>query len=116
MGFNLERFNSLSPAHQKALELACADAHQHNYALFTANNGPALQRLLQAGVTTREFPDDVWEAFGRGSVEVLGGYRGDPLYDRIYDSAMASLRNTSGWLSLADSPYVRQRDRVLAAL
>jgi len=116
VGFNLERFNSLSPAHQKALELACADAHQHNYALFVANNGPALQRLLQAGVTTREFPDDVWEAFGRGSVEVLGGYRGDPLYDRIYDSAMASLRNTSGWLSLADSPYVRQRDRVLAAL
>ena len=116
VGFNLERFNSLSTAHQRALEVACADAHQHNYALFTANNGPALQRLLGAGVTTHEFPDDVWDAFGRGATEVLGGYRGDPLYDQIFDSAMASMRDTSAWLSLADSPYTRQRDRVLASL
>ncbi len=116
VGINLERFNGLSAPHQRALEIACADAHQHNYALFTANNGPALQRLLGAGVTTRVFPDDVWDAFGKGAAEVLGGYRGDALYDKVYDSAMASMKSTSAWLSLADSPYTQQRDRVLSSM
>jgi TRAP-type mannitol/chloroaromatic compound transport system substrate-binding protein len=113
VGTNLERFSALSPSHQKAIEIACAEAHQHNYALFTANNGPALQRLLSAGVSSNVFPDDVWDAFGTGAKEVLGGYRGDPIYDKVYDSAMASLRETTGWLSLADTPYVAQRTRVL---
>ena len=116
VGVNLEKFNSLSASHQRAIEVACADAHQHNYALFTANNGPALQRLLAAGVNTHEFPADVWDAFGRGTAEVLGGYMGDPIFKKISDAAMASMRDTSNWLSLADTPYVAQRNRVLASL
>mgnify|MGYP001795557814 CR=1 FL=1 len=116
VGTALERVNGLSAAHQRAIEVACADAHQHNYALFTANNGPALQRLLGTGITTGEFPDDVWDAFGQGATEVLGGYMGDPLFEKVSDSAMASLRDASAWLSLAASPYTAQRDRVLGAL
>jgi TRAP-type mannitol/chloroaromatic compound transport system substrate-binding protein len=113
VGTNLERFNALSPTHQRAIEVACAEAHQHNYALFTANNGPALQRLISGGVTTYTFPDDVWDAFSRGAQEVLGGYQGDPLYDKVFASVMESMASTSGWLSQADSPYVEQRTRVL---
>ena len=96
--------------------MACAEAHQHNYALFTANNGPALNRLLAAGVNTHVFPDDVWDAYARGAKEVLDGYMGDPIFKKIYDSAMASMRDTAGWLSLADTPYVAQRSRVLGSL
>ena len=116
VGTNLEKFNSLSPTHQRAIEVACAEAHQHNYALFTANNGPALNRLLAAGVNTHVFPDDVWDAYARGAKEVLDGYMGDPIFKKIYDSAMASMRDTAGWLSLADTPYVAQRSRVLGSL
>ena len=94
--------------------MSCAEAHQHNYALFTANNGPALQRLTSAGVATHEFPDDVWDAFANGAAQVLGGYKGDALYDTVFNSAMASMDATNGWLSLADSPYMRQRTRVLS--
>ena len=116
VGTNLERFNGLSSAHQRAIEVACADAHQHNYALFTANNGPALGRLLSAGVNSHEFPADVWDAFGRGTAEVLGGYMSDPLFKKVSDSAMASMKDTAGWLSLADGPYTAQRSRVLGSL
>jgi TRAP-type mannitol/chloroaromatic compound transport system substrate-binding protein len=116
VGFNLERFNALTPTHQKALEIACAEAHQQNYALFTANNGPALQRLTAAGVSTHQFPDDVWDAFANGAAQVLGGYKGDPLYDTVFNSAMASMDATYGWLSLADAPYVQQRARVLSVV
>jgi TRAP-type mannitol/chloroaromatic compound transport system substrate-binding protein len=116
VGINLERFNALSPLHQKALEIACAETHQHNYALFTANNGPALQRLTSAGVAVHQFPDDVWDAFASGAAQVLGGYKGDPLYDTIFNSAMSSMDSTAGWLSLADTPYTQQRARVLSVV
>jgi hypothetical protein len=32
----------------------------------------------------------------------------------VFDSVMASMASTSGWLSQADSPYVQQRTRVLS--
>ncbi len=113
---NLEVFNSLSRSHQRAIEIAAADAHQHNYALFIANNGPALQRLLAGGVTTHEFSDDIWDAFGKASMEVLGSYMDDPIFKKVSDSAMGSMRAASAWLARSDSAYTNQRDRVLAAM
>jgi TRAP-type mannitol/chloroaromatic compound transport system substrate-binding protein len=113
---NLDRFNSLSRAHQRAIEVAAADAHQHNYALFMANNGPALQRLTSAGVQTHEFADDIWDAYGQAASEVLGEARSDDLFATIHDSVMASMTATSGWMSKSDSAYTAQRDRVLASL
>lgn len=110
---NLDRFNSLSRQHQRAIEVAAADAHQANYALFLNNNGPALKRLLSAGVQTHEFSDDVWDAFANAAKEVLGSYMDDELFKKISDSAMASMRDTSGWTSLSDAYYTAQRNRVL---
>lgn len=117
VSINLDRFNGLSASHQRALEVASAEAHQHNYSLFIGNNGPALQRLLAGGVTQNEFPDSVWDAFGAASAEVLGEFReSDDLFAKIQDSFNTSARNTSGWVSLSDGAYTAQRDRVLASL
>ncbi len=113
VGVNVDRFNSLSTAHQRAIEVAAADAHQHNYALFIANNGPALQRLLAGGTQTQTFSPDVWDAFGSASQEVLGGFMDDELFAKINDSAMASMAESSGWMQRSDSAYTEQRNRVL---
>ncbi|MDJ0994093.1 MAG: ABC transporter substrate-binding protein [Dinoroseobacter sp.] len=113
---NLDRFNSLSRAHQRAIEVASADTHQYTYALFMANNGPALQRLVAAGVQTHEFSDDTWDAYGKGAVEVLGEARTDDLFSAIHDSVLSSMTASAGWLSLTDGPYIAQRTRVLDAL
>jgi TRAP-type mannitol/chloroaromatic compound transport system substrate-binding protein len=110
---NLERFNGLSRQHQRAIEVAAADAHQHNYALFINNNGPALQRLLSAGVQTHEFSDDIWQAFANAAKEVLAEYESDDLFKKIGDSAMASMRSSAGWVSKSDAAYVAQRTRVM---
>jgi TRAP-type mannitol/chloroaromatic compound transport system substrate-binding protein len=64
-------------------------------------------------VQTREFPDDVWDAFGRAAQEVHEENMGDDLYKRIYDSVMASMRSSSAWIALSDGVYTRQRNRVL---
>ncbi len=113
IGMNREVFESLSAPQQKMVEIACAEAHQWNLAQFLANNGAALQRLQSAGVKTLEFPDSVWDAFGRASNEVHQENMGDELYKRVYDNYMASMASSSSWIQKSDGAYTAQRDRVL---
>ncbi|MGI3167813.1 TRAP transporter substrate-binding protein [Pseudooceanicola sp. C21-150M6] len=108
---NLEIFDGLSPEHQKIIEVAAADAHQHNYAVFMANNGPALQRLKDGGTQIMSFSDDVWDAYATAAKGVLDGFMDDELFAKIRESAEKSMNATAGWASLSDSAYVAQRTR-----
>lgn len=110
---NREVFDSLTPVQQKIIEIASAECHQWNLAQFLSQNSAALQRLQAAGVQIMEFPESVWDAFGRASDEVHQENMGDELYKKIYDSAMASMRSSSGWLTRSEGVYRTQRDRVL---
>ena len=110
---NLDVFNELSPAHQKIIEVASADAHQWNLAQFLNNNGAALQRLIAEGVQVKEFNDSIWDAFGSASAEVLDGYMEDALFAEIRENYNASMTASSGWIDKAESAYRTQRDRVL---
>jgi TRAP-type mannitol/chloroaromatic compound transport system substrate-binding protein len=110
---NREVYESLTPAQQKIFQIAASECHQWSLAQFLSNNGEALARLKAAGVTVLEFPDDVWDAFGRATMEVHAEYLGDPLYKKIYDSAMASMKSSSAWLKATDGFYTAQRDRVM---
>ncbi|MEO1680533.1 MAG: TRAP transporter substrate-binding protein [Pseudomonadota bacterium] len=116
VGCNLDVFNNLSSAHQRAIEVAASDAHQHNYSLFVAQNGPALQRLINGGTQLHQFDEAIWDAFGAASMTVLGQYQDDPIFAEVYASFRESMLSTSGWLSRSDSFYANQRNRVLAAL
>ncbi len=110
---NREVFESLSPAHQKIIEIAAGECHQWNLAQFLSNNGAALQRLTAGGVTLREFPDSVWDAFGDASQQVYDENMGDDLFKTIFESVQASMRSSSGWLTRSEGAYRSQRDRVL---
>ncbi|KAB6715124.1 MULTISPECIES: TRAP transporter substrate-binding protein [Roseobacteraceae] len=113
---NLEVFDSLSPAEQRILDVAAAECHQFDYALFIANNGPALGRLISGGTQIKEFSDDVWDAYGAASKEVLDQYMGDEIFAETraaYESAMGEI---SGWTGRSDSVYTAQRNRVLGLL
>ena len=110
---NREVFESLSPAHQKVIEIASAEAHSWNLTQFLANNGAALQRLQSGGVTVREFPDSVWDAMGAAAQSVLDENMGDELFKKIYDSMRASMASSSGWINRSINAYAAQRDRVL---
>jgi TRAP-type mannitol/chloroaromatic compound transport system substrate-binding protein len=110
---NRDVFESLSPAHQKIIETASAECHQWNLSQFLANNGAALQRLQAGGVKVMEFPDSVWDAFGKASQEVLAENMSDELFKKIHDSAMASMKSSAAWLETASGTYTKQRTRVL---
>ncbi|NOD63030.1 MULTISPECIES: TRAP transporter substrate-binding protein [unclassified Ruegeria] len=109
---NRDVFDSLTPAQQKIIEIAAAEAHQWNLAQFLANNGAALQRLQSGGVKVMEFPESVWDAFGQASQEVLDENMGDELFKKIHDSAMTSMAASSAWNNLSSGVYTAQRDRV----
>ena len=110
---NRSVFDELTPAQQKIVEIASAEAHQWNLAQFLANNGRALEQLRQGGVNTFQFPDDVWDALGAASQEVHQEKMGDELYKKVYDSFSEALAISSDWLNLSDEAYRAQRDRVL---
>ena len=110
---NRDVFDSLSPAHQKIIEIASAEAHQNNLAQFLANNGAALQRLQAGGVKVLEFPETVWDAMGNAASETLEQYMGDELFARIRNSAEASMKASSNWITRSEGAYRTQRDRVL---
>ncbi|MBN2905880.1 MAG: ABC transporter substrate-binding protein [Rhodobacteraceae bacterium] len=113
LAFNRDVFESFTPAQQKICEIAAGEAHQFNLSQFLAENGAALQRLAAGGVKIMEFPDAVWDAFGAASMEVHAENMGDPLYKKVYDSAMASMTSSSAWIQRSEGTYRAQRDRVL---
>ena len=113
LGVNLDVFNDLSPAHQAIIENATLATTNHNLSLTLANNGAALARLQAQGVQTLQFSDDVWDAFGAASSEVMDEFMDDPLFAKIRASFEASMASSSAWISQSDGEYVRQRDRVL---
>ncbi|MEM9524558.1 MAG: ABC transporter substrate-binding protein [Pseudomonadota bacterium] len=110
---NREVFESLTPSQQKIIEIASGESHSWSLAQFLSNNGAALQRLQSSGVQVLEFPDTVWDAMGTAAREVLDENMGDDLFKKIHDSAMASMRSSSGWLTRSEGAYRTQRDRVL---
>jgi TRAP-type mannitol/chloroaromatic compound transport system substrate-binding protein len=116
MVFNLEIWESLTPQQQAICKIACEAAHAQNTALSLAENGAALARLQAAGVQVLQFPEDVWDAFGRASVEVREENMGDPTYAAIANSYFAAMKESSDWYEVADGEYQRQRNRVNAAM
>jgi TRAP-type mannitol/chloroaromatic compound transport system substrate-binding protein len=112
---NRDVFDSLTPAQQKIVEIAAGETNQWNLAQFLANNSAALTRLQAGGVKTLQFPDSVWDAFGKASKEVLEdpAKMGDELYKKIFDSYFPSMKSSSSWLKLSDAAYTAERDRVL---
>ncbi|MCE2521925.1 MAG: TRAP transporter substrate-binding protein [Rhodobacteraceae bacterium] len=109
---NRDVFESLTPAHQRAIQIVAAEVHEWTLTLFLSRNSAALQRLIGAGVEVLEFPNDVWDAFGEATVKVLSENMSDDLYKKVYDSATTSRNNTSGWLTISSGAFTAQRDRI----
>ncbi|WP_281825370.1 TRAP transporter substrate-binding protein [Jannaschia rubra] len=110
---NRDVYDSLTPAQQRIFEVASGECHQWSLAQFLTNNALALGRLESAGVTLREFPQEVWDAFGAASREVTEENMGDDLFARIHNSATESMRASSRWITRSEGKYRAERDRVM---
>jgi len=110
---NLDVWNELTPAQQAILRNASMATTHFQLSETLANNGAALARLQQQGVKTLQFSDDVWDAFGAASAEVMDENMNDELFAQIRGSFEESLANSASWINQSDGYYVQQRVRVL---
>jgi TRAP-type mannitol/chloroaromatic compound transport system substrate-binding protein len=110
---NLDVWNELSDQHKAILRYASMATTQFQLAETLANNGAALARLQSQGVKTLQFSDDVWDAFGAASAEVMDENMGDELFAKIRASFEESLATSASWINKSDGYYVEQRVRVL---
>ena len=79
---------------------------------FSAN-GAALQRMQSQGVKALQFSDEVWDAFGAASAEIMDENMDDELFRTTRASFEASLKDSAAWISKSDGYYVQQRVRAL---
>lgn len=112
---NLDVWNDLSPQHQAIMKGATRATTHVQLAETLSNNGAALARLQQQGVKTMQFSDDIWDAFGKASAEVLDENMGNEMFARIRASYEESLANSASWINKSDGFYVAQRVRVLGS-
>lgn len=110
---NADRYNGLSAQHQAAIKVASTATELWSLHQFLSNNSQALERLQAVGVKTLEFPDDVWDAFGAASMEVIEENMDDPLFAKISESMRIAMRQSNEWDTLSSVAYARQRTRVL---
>ncbi|WP_420858706.1 TRAP transporter substrate-binding protein [Marivivens marinus] len=109
---NRDVWDSLTPAHQSIVETAAAATHSWSLAQSNANNAAALERLKASGVKVLQFSDDIWDAFGAASKQALDEFMGDDLFARTRASFEASVQGTYDWMSVSDSVFANQRNRV----
>ncbi len=115
---NLEAWSAL-PADLKAIVDAAARATAIDYnADYRYHNVTLLPELVEKhGVRLEEFPDEVNDAIGRVSMEVLGELgETDDLTRRIHASYMTFLRRASDYARRFDLPIHRMRERALATI
>ena len=110
---NLDVWNELSDQHQAILKYASMATTHYQLSETLASNGAALARLQSQGVKTLQFSDDVWDAFGRASAEVMDENMDDEIFAKIRASFEESLATSASWISKSDGYYVDQRVRVL---
>ena len=110
---NLDVWNELSPQHQAIVTNAAMVTTHYQLSETLSNNGAALSRLQSQGVKMLQFSDDVWNAFGRASSEVMDENMGDEMFAKSRTSFKASMATSSSWVNKSDGYYVEQRNRVL---
>lgn len=110
---NLDVWNDLSAQHQSILKTASMATTHWQLAQTLSANGAALARLQAQGVKTLQFSNDVWDAYGRASAEVMDENMSDPLFAQIRESFETSLATSASWIQKSDGFFVDQRVRVL---
>ncbi|MCC2113533.1 MAG: ABC transporter substrate-binding protein, partial [Hyphomicrobiales bacterium] len=114
VGINKGVWDKLSDADKEVFKAACWAENNVMYSEFMANNGTALDTLINThGVTLKKFPDDVFDAIGKTAEEVVKAAADDEIGKRIYESYIKARKDVGGWGRIAEQSYTINRDRVL---
>ncbi|MEM9956908.1 MAG: ABC transporter substrate-binding protein, partial [Pseudomonadota bacterium] len=108
----------LSDYEKAVIEACCNEEHAAQPEEATARNGEYLARLVNDhGVQTRQFNEDVWDAFGFAAEEVFEETRDhSSLAAEVNDAYQAKLKEIAGWRAQAEVEFSNQRNRILGLI
>jgi TRAP-type mannitol/chloroaromatic compound transport system substrate-binding protein len=109
---NRAKFNDLPATHKVAIEVACAEENARSLAEYNARSPIAIaQAITGQGVVLKQFPDDIFKAFGTASGAVLTEMidNGDELTKRVAASYLAFRQATLLWTRIGDQGYTNMR-------
>lgn len=115
MAMNKSWWSNLSKTDQAIIEAACHEENSLQMAETNANNGAYLEKLIKEhGVELRRFSDEIYDSFGKAAEEVFDETRQhSELAGKIHESFVKARTEIGGWISLSDTAYTNQRNRVL---
>jgi TRAP-type mannitol/chloroaromatic compound transport system substrate-binding protein len=115
MGMNMDFWSGLTANQQAIIHAACNEENARTMAETNANNGAYLNKLInEQGVQLRQFNDDVYDAFGEASAEVMEEARDhSPLAKKTMDAVATARAEIGSWTALSDMAYVQKRNRVI---
>lgn len=109
---NRAKFDELPVTLKVAVEVACAEENARSLAEYNARSPAAIaQAVTQQGVVLKQFPDEIFKAFGTASGQVLSEMieNGDDLTRRIAASYLAFRQETLLWTRIGDQGYANMR-------
>ena len=112
-GINRKVWDSFSKSDQALVQSCCWAEDDYMYAEYNAKNSDSLDVLVnQHGVQLKKFSDDVFNALGKASREVVAEVAdAGPLEKKIFDSYTAFKKKASAWTLLSDSAYTAAREK-----
>jgi TRAP-type mannitol/chloroaromatic compound transport system substrate-binding protein len=100
---NLDVYNDLPADIQSALQAACARANTEMVADYDAKNGPALQRLVDAGAELRTFPQSVLDTLETAMNEIHEETAAaNEFYRRVHDDYMTFMNDIRAWHRISE--------------
>ncbi|SDG48263.1 TRAP transporter substrate-binding protein [Roseospirillum parvum] len=111
---NQARYRALPDDLQAIIAHAAQATSMVSIADFAFHNVVSLQPLLDKGVELRTFSDEIVEALGEATKEVLGEMaERDPLTRRVHDSFTAFNQQAARYAKWAELPNLMMRQKVL---
>jgi len=101
-------WDGLPKTYQEVLQTATLEAATVMQARYDARNPPALQRILDSGVTMRPFSEDIMSGARAASQELLEGLASeDPGYAKVYHHWKAARSDAFRWFGTAEFAYAQ---------
>ncbi|MBK1697881.1 TRAP transporter substrate-binding protein [Rhodovibrio salinarum] len=115
-GINRKVWNDLSDADHAVIQAACLAEADYTLAEFDANNGDALDTLInEHGVQLHRFSDDILKSLGEASRDVVADTAQESaLTKRIYESYTAFREKMIRWTDIANREYLNARALTLS--
>ena len=103
---NQKAYAELPASYKEILRTACLEAGMVMQARYDAQNPAALARLLEAGVITRPFSNDLMLAAQEASQQMLVDHAAkDAAYRKVYDHWSTFQKANFQWFGLAERAY-----------